>query len=71
MRGRSLRLLLRPILSLPSPFHHDEVKMRWVSERECRSERCLSWFIRMISAMETGMAMVVNVHRIHSVLCLV
>lgn len=46
------------------------MKIRWVSEREFRRERCLSWFTRIAKATATGIAMVIKVQRIQAVLLL-
>lgn len=51
-----------------SPVHQDEVKIRWVSERECRRPRCRSWLRRMAKAIMRGMDMIKNVQHIHDVL---
>jgi hypothetical protein len=51
-----------------SPAHQEVVKRRWVSERELRRERWRSWEVRMAKATATGMAIVMKVQRIQTVL---
>lgn len=51
-----------------SPVHHDDVKMRCVSDNECRRPMCLSLVMSMRKAIATGVAMMMKVHEIHDVL---
>jgi hypothetical protein len=54
-----------------SPVHQDVVKIRCVSDNECRRPMCLSFVMRMRKAMATGVAIMIKVHEIQDVLCMV
>ncbi|KAH6609225.1 hypothetical protein Trco_002571 [Trichoderma cornu-damae] len=66
--GRSRRRRSRLGNESGSPVHHEVVKMRCVSDRECRRPMWRSFVMRMRNAMATGMAMTMNVQETHAVL---
>jgi hypothetical protein len=66
--GKSRRRRSRLGNESGSPVHHEVVKMRCVSDRECRSPIWRSFVMRIRNAMATGMAMMMKVHDTHAVL---
>ena len=51
-----------------SPVHHEDVNIRCVSDSDCRRPRCRSWFIRIVNAIMSGIAIMKKVQHIHVVL---